>query len=481
MKLRAVATSHPLVLLLCAAVGALLGQVSSIWQIPAQWVLGVGIALLELVCLPLLMVATVSGLRHMLVLPNPFKRSGMVLFVGLTLLWTCAQLGALLAQFVGLGDQLSPDQLLEMGTLAMGSVHDIVQLHGAQVLPSHDPVWTVPDNAFKALAGGNLVSVMFCTLFFGLAYVLNRHTDTDMLDDVLEAVYRALEKIIVWVNMALPLLWLALAAQWSAAWDWDLLQAMASFLLGFGGLVAVLSVGLVFVVFKWGTSSAATVAVALKLPMLLSLVAPSPVSAVPATVEALSGKLGFSRGVVEFLVPISAVFLRAGHALQYAMMAVFIAHIYKHPLSPFQFLGLAPVAVWAAFASAGSSGLAGIGFSSVVVLYLDLPPEAMLPIFLAIGLFTEGPARLLSLLCACALTAIVCAGLPVERSEQAAKAAPLQPIHFILDRQTLSFLAGGFVLLSGLCVAAGVAWGMRSPPQPLSHRTMPIETVANPR
>ncbi len=236
MNLRFVATSHPLVLLLCATVGVVLGQASPVWQAPAQWILGVSMALLELVCLPLLMVATISGLRHILSQPHPFKRTGMVVLVGVTLMLGCALAGALFAQWSGLGDQLSTGQLQDLGRRVMSLPHDTVQLGGGHAQPVPAPVWTVPDNAFNALVGGNLVSVMFCTLFFGLAYIVERRTASDILDRVLEAVYRALEKIIGWVNMTLPLLWLALAVQWSAGWDWALLQAMAGFLMGFWGL-----------------------------------------------------------------------------------------------------------------------------------------------------------------------------------------------------------------------------------------------------
>ena len=184
----------------------------------------------------------------------------------------------------------------------------------------------------------------------------------------------------------------------------------------------------------------------------------------PASIEGLSNRLGFSRGIVEMLIPTSAVFIRTGAALQYAMLAVFVANLYGHQISSIEMLSLAPVVMLAALASAGSSGLASLGFAVTVVAYLQLPYEAALPLFAAIHLFSEGPARVLSLLSSCVLTIIVCGGLPVERPIIIPEVGALnRPVRFFMSRQTIIGMAS-CVLLSGLLsLVLGISLGLNQP------------------
>jgi hypothetical protein len=96
------------------------------------------------------------------------------------------------------------------------------------------------------------------------------------------------------------------------------------------------------------------------------------------------------------------------------------------------------------------------------VAHLRLPHEAALPLFAAIHLFSEGPARLLSLLSSCVMTVFVCGGLPVERSKLSQQGGDLQgPVRFSMTRQSVIVMAS-CVLLSGLLsLILGFALGLR--------------------
>jgi hypothetical protein len=130
---------------------------------------------------------------------------------------------------------------------------------------------------------------------------------------------------------------------------------------------------MVLALIKLGTSTTGQVLQALKMPVILSLVSASPLAAVPASIDRLSNRLGFSRGVVEMLLPSSTVFLRTGAAMQYAMLAVFVAHLYGHQLTPMEMMTLTPVAVVAALASAGTSGIAS--FNAIHGFVVHAPVE----------------------------------------------------------------------------------------------------------
>lgn len=456
--------SHPLVLLLFGAAGVLLGLAAPTWTGPAVLTVQVSTALLNLLAAPLLIVATLSGLRHLLSLPQPARRLLMIVVAGAALLLVCALLGLLTAHWGQIGWQLENDIQNVLGHLVIRTSHeaDLVLFEpnpgSAVAAPSR---WALPDNVFFALTSGNLAAVMFCTLFFGLAFTAQRRELADSTLGMLEAISRTLEKMIGMVNVALPLLVLAFAAQLTHQWSPRLLSAMGSFLISFWTLVGVLCIGLIWMIYKMGTSPMQHVLQALKVPVMLSLVIPSSMAWVPSSIEGLSDRLGFSRGIVEMLMPASAVFLRAGAALQFAMLSVFVAHLYGHQITPTELVGLVPISMAAALASAGTSGLTSLGFASLVVAHLKLPFEAALPLFAAINLFCDGATRLLSLLCSCALAVFVCGGLPIEKQQKPTESKPSGPIRFTLYRSTAAAVACCLLLISVLCALLGMAMGLR--------------------
>jgi aerobic C4-dicarboxylate transport protein len=462
--LKAALFSHPLVLLLFGAAGVLLGLAAPTWTGPAVLIVQISTALLNLLSAPLLIVATLSGLRHLLSLPHPARRLLMIVLAGAGLLLLCTLVGLLSAHWGQIGWQLETEIQSALGQLVFRNSHDadVVLFESnpdsALAAPAR---WALPDNVFFALTSGNLAAVMFCTLFFGLALTAQRRELSDSTIAVLEAISRTLEKMIGMVNVALPLLVLAFAAQLTHQWSPHLLSAMASFLIVFWSLVGLLCVGLIWMIYKMGTSPMKHVLQALKVPAMLSLLIPSAMAWVPSSIEGLSNRLGFSRGIVEMLIPASAVFLRTGAALQYAMLSVFVAHLYEHPISPAELVGLVPIVMAAALASAGTSGLVSLGFAAMVVAHLKLPFEAALPLFAAINLFCEGPTRLLSLLCSCVLAVFVCGGLPVEKQQNPSESTPSGPIKFTLNRRTAAAVASCLLLTSLLSTLLGLALGLR--------------------
>jgi Na+/H+-dicarboxylate symporter len=464
MKLNAAHATHPLLLLLCAAAGAVLGMAPPVWSMPALGVVYVSTALLNLICMPLLVLATLSGLRHLMGLPNPAYRLGMIVVTSSALMLICAAAGILTAQLWQVGAQLSANDQLTLGRLIMSHAHadETFSMGDSQGVLETPRSWTVPSNVFFALTSGDLVAVMFCTLFFGIAFTVQRGPMSETTVNLLDAISRALEKSISLVNLAMPLLVLAYAAQIASHWNPTLVRAMSGYLLAFWFLCSIMAVLMLLLLVKLTKAPLRQILQSLKEASVISLVSASPLAAVPASIEGLSNRLGFSRGIVDMLMPTSAVFLRTGAAMQFAMLGIFVAHLYGHPLTFLEMLGLAPVAVLAALASAGSSGLASLGFAVSVVAYLRLPHEAALPLFAAVHIFSEGPARLLSLLSSYVMAVFVCGGLPKERTSVSLDVQFLGgPVRFNLSRPSAILMLSCLLLAGLLSLLLGVALGLR--------------------
>jgi hypothetical protein len=136
-----------------------------------------------------------------------------------------------------------------------------------------------------------------------------------------------------------------------------------------------------------------------------------------------------------------------------------------------EMMTLTPVAVVAALASAGTSGVANLGFAAAVVTHLGLPYEAALPLFAAIHLLNEGPTRLLSMLCSCVLIAIVCGGLPMERRVRSKDVKQHAPLRLTLSHQSAVVLASCVSLTGLLCLVLGIGLGLRQADSRTYHQS----------
>lgn len=461
--------SHSLVaLLLCMAAGGVAGvyapAVGDVAYVAAQ----VYLSIVSMAAIPLLVVATFFGLRQTMGLPFPGRRIAMIAGLALLLVVSCAGMGLALGWVNAPGAQLDAESRAHLGELVQraGDGGDIeMRLYGSgtQATAVERPRATLlPDNFFRVLVEGRSLGILSCALLFGLAFAALARTQHDALNHMFEGIYRTLELIISRANILLPVVAFGMSAHVLSQADAVTIRAMSGFLLHFVVLVALLGAAAIAVIHRRGNQPLAEVLQHLKTPMLVSLVSSSTTASIPHTIEAMSARLGFSRGIVELVVPTASVFLRAGSALYYVLLALFVANLYDRTLSAADIGVIGTGATIAAFASAGNNSLTNVGYAGIVLSMLQLPIEAALALFLAIDLICEGPRNLLTLLASCALIAIVSAGLPSERvAPSPADAAPARPLRFVLTRAHVALLAGGSLLACLLILLMGIAVGAR--------------------
>lgn len=458
-----------LALLLCllagGAVGAFLPEVGR----PATLLGQVYLAIVSMAAIPLLVVATFFGLRQTMRLPHPARRVFMMASFAFVLVAAAAVAGTLFGVVMSPGSGLSAESRAHLGEVVQkaGGEGDELEmaLYGKVVPPQKtDPLaGVIPNNFFRELVEGHALGILSCAIIFGMAFAMAR-PQNGALDQLLEGVYRTLELIITRANLMLPILAFSVAAHLMAETDKNTLHAMGRFIVCFIVLVLMLSAGALLIVARRSGQPLFEVMRSLKAAMLVSLASSSSTASIPFTIAALSERLGFSRGVVELIVPTSSVFLRAGTALYVALLVVFVANLYDRPIGMMG-MGLICVgSIIAAFASAGYNSVASVGFAGMVLTMLQLPVEAALTLFVAIDLLCEGPRNLLTLLASCVLSAIVSAGLPSERKVVAeVEETPAEPLRFALTRNQLGMLLGGFLVVAALIVLLGVGVGAKKP------------------
>ena len=483
-----------LALLLCLVAGAVAGiyapSVGDFGYVFSQ----IYLSLVSMAAIPLLVVATFFGLRQTMALTSPGRRMLMIGGLAVGLVTLSAALGLAVGWMGAPGAQLGPEARVQLGAMVMrsdGGSNTEMRLQGDLALNSpedHFGSSLLPDNFFNVLVKGNSLGILSCALLFGLGFAALSREKNIFLNSLFESVYRALELMIARANILLPVVAFGMAAHVFSQTDLAVIRAMGSFLLYFIMMVLMLSAAAMIVVRRRCNQSLLEVLRCLKMPMLVSLVSSSTTASIPHTIEAMSTRLGFSRGIVELVVPAASVFLRAGSALYYVSLALFVANLYERPLGGID-LGLILIgSTAAAFISAGNSSLTNVGYAGIVLSLLQLPIEAAMALFVAVDLICEGPRNLLTLLATCVLISVVSGGLPSERALPlpggSAVVLEPEPLRFVMTRAQVAASAGCGLIAALLIVMLGIGVGARQalfPPADQiragTPRTSPISGV----
>lgn len=453
--------THPFTLIACLLGGGVLG----LFHPPGSGFVGmVGemfSRLLEMAALPLLMVATAFGLRNLAGLPQRGRRLLTLIFGALGVTLIAGLTGALLAQWAGPGRDLGVAEQQALGALILetGAADDLIALvpeEGAE--PETPPRGPIPDNLFAALVRADLAGMLLGALLFGLGFAAQPRENSRQLARYLEALYRTLENLIGKANLLLPLLAFGMAHQITTSLDPDSLPLLGNLLqtLVLASLVpAVLAIWLIS---RQARCSPWQALSALREPLTIGLVSPTPAAAIPSTIEALSERLGFSRGIAELLVPAGSIFQRAGVVLHTAVVTMFVAQLYAES-PPWMLVGVQAVLATLILNPSGQHN--ALAPASLVLLWNQLPFEGVLPVLLLADRLCQGPRQILGLLCIGALGGQVSRGLLSEKRALPVKETGPAPWRMALTRRTAVTILACIILTGGLVTLAGIGTGMR--------------------
>jgi aerobic C4-dicarboxylate transport protein len=453
---------HPAVLLgmvlLGGWAGAMLPQGQGLFAACAALYL----LLIQMAALPFAILALYFGLQRLQTVAAAPRLLATILALSLVGMLLCAVVGVAVASISGAGGHLTPQQLDDFGSLTLRAETSVQMLRygsdAAFSLPWQGGT-LVPDNLFAALAHGSMPALMIGVLCFAAAAAAQGQEAGRALGAILEASYRALESLVHQVNYFLPLMAFMLSASAAAAAGIDTIVLLGGFLATFLAGTLALSALAVGVISLRLRTSPLKVLTTLREPITVCLFSPVAVAAVPSLIDSMSERLGYSRGLIELCAPLTAVFIKAGEALFFAVLAIFVANLYDAPPDAGALLWIVILSFVAALLSVGVPGAKSVVLGGFVLAPLGLPLEAVLPVFMLVEVLCEGARNLLSLLISSALIALVAEGLYIDQTQDFLSAR-LESVRFICKRKHLlamSILFG--VALAGVFFA-GVGVGL---------------------
>ena len=272
------------------------------------------------------------------------------------------------------------------GLSAEGIASIMASASAEQGAPTNLSFWDtvigmIPANPIKAFAEGNILQIICFGLFlgFGIAALKEekRTKVVNGLNYLLEALIWCVGKV-MWIA---PLGVFGLMAEAMGAFGFDILVKVVNLL--WVDLIAVAIMGLA--VYPLTVMFLSKVSIkeffsAMFRPQIVAFSTASSMATLPVTMGACD-KMGVSKEVTGFVIPLGATINMTGNAIYYTLVALFFAQFYGIELGVAQYVA---ITVTASLGSIGQAGVPGPTLMVVAVLAAAGIPIEGLPLLYAL-------------------------------------------------------------------------------------------------
>lgn len=271
----------------------------------------------------------------------------------------------MVANFInpGKGLDMSQIQKAETAVAAQTSIIDVI-------------TGIIPDNPIAAMASGNMLQIIFFSLLVGIS-LAHLGSKGERLVKIFEDLNELIMKMITIIMLAAPVGVFALVASTFATMGWGAAKQLAKY------MICVVLALLIHCLFTY--TGALTILGRVNPMNFFKKFAPvmnvafstaSSNATIPVNVEACEEKLGVSKNIASFTIPLGATINMDGTAIMQGVAVIFIAQIYGINLTMTNFL---TVILMSTLASIGTAGVPSVGLItlSMVLQSVNLPVEGI--------------------------------------------------------------------------------------------------------
>lgn len=234
----------------------------------------------------------------------------------------------------------------------------------------------IPSNPTSAVLHRSMLQIVVLAILVGVALVTMGGESRKLLLKLLEAIQELAMKVVSWAMAIAPLAVFGLLAQVVALTGLDALVGLTAYvgtvLLGLALLVAVY---LVLVALLAKRSPWVFLSQIREVP-LLAFSTSSSAAVMPLSMQVAEEKLGVSRSVSQFVIPLGATVNMDGTALYQVTAAVFMTQVFGVDLSLGEFALLAFTTIGASIGSPSTPGV-GIVILASVLQGIGVPAEGI--------------------------------------------------------------------------------------------------------
>jgi len=361
--------------------------------------------LLQMLVLPVLMAAIISGLGRLFISGTAKKYLVQVLIFLVTNLLLATLIGTSLGYIGGVGNSLD-----QQANIALGKTISSTNIE--LVTSSDSSGWylfaekMIPHNIFQALVNGNNLAVLFFSILVGTSLGLVGSDSSKIALEVMDAFYETFLMAINWMMYLLPFGLCCLFASQLSQIGLDIFWAMSKLVLYIYLSAFLLIFIFSLVIWYKSQSSYWQMLIALRQPFFVGLGTASGFASIPASLNALQEKLKVKKDISNLILPLGMTINPPGSVLYFGIAGVFMAQIYDIPLSFSQLAVMGIGSILAGISSSSAPGIVGLGMISMILIPLGLPVEVAIILLIAIDPVVDPILTVVNVFSNCAMTMV---------------------------------------------------------------------------
>ncbi len=324
------------------------------------------IRLITMIVIPLVIASLMVGTASLGDLRKLGRVGGKTILYYLVTTAIAVTIGLGLSNLIQPGGQIDPSTRDQLAAQFEGEAQDQMQIAAEAPALTDVLLGMIPRNPVKAAADFELLPLIFFSVIFGAAISLLPNDQRRTVVLFLEGINGASMIVIGWVMKLAPYAVFALIGSVVAQFGLDLLQSLLIYAITVAAGLALhtfVTIGLL-VRFAAGLNPVAFFKRIVPV-QVFGFSTSSSSATLPLTMSTAETKLGISKQVSSFVLPLGATINMDGTALYQAVAVMFIAQIYGIPL------GLTAqliVVLTATLASIGAAGVPSAGLITLIVV-----------------------------------------------------------------------------------------------------------------
>lgn len=246
----------------------------------------------------------------------------------------------------------------------------------------------IPLNPVKAMADGNLLPVLFFSIFVGVALSYVKHKDKDSVIKSIDVYAEVFLWIIAKVMYLAPIAVFCLMAYLVATIGLSVVYLVGKLFLTVivGHIIWVYGVLAIIAVLSGKVSYLQFIKTIFPLQLIAFSTSSSLVS-LPKNMETCN-KLGADKKIMSLILPLGATLNMNGSALYYVVVTMFFAQMFQVDITFYTYI---LIALTAAFGSMATPGVPGLSLTIIMVILVAHVPLIGLPLIFAVDRILDMP------------------------------------------------------------------------------------------
>lgn len=240
----------------------------------------------------------------------------------------------------------------------------------------------IPTNPIASLVNGNILQILFFSVFLGIAISKLPKSNRDSVVNILNGFNDAMIWMILKVMVIAPIGVFGLMASAVATFGYEVLGLVLKLLVVYTGALLLHTFGVYSLCVKILSKTSPILFIKkIYKAQIVAISTASSMATLPVTMEVCEEDLGVSNETTSFVLPLGATINMDGNAIYYALVAVFFAQMYGINLGIPQYIA---IIITATIGSIGQAGVPGPSLLVVAVLLAANLPINALPLLFGV-------------------------------------------------------------------------------------------------